>query len=72
MLQFIFPKEFAMMSKFFFSLLDMAGQIKFFKKAHFFWIAAITGGMTLLAFCHYSPDSVPHKDLRPADYILYP
>ena len=42
----------------------MSGKVKFFKKAHFFWIAAITGGMTLLGLCHYSPDSVPHKDLR--------
>merc|ERR1711973_847364 len=46
-------------------LTDMSGKVKFFKKAHFFWIAAITGGMTLLGLCHYSPDSVPHKDLRP-------
>lgn len=42
----------------------MSGKVKFFKKAHFFWIAAITGGMTLLGLCHYSPESVPHKDLR--------
>merc|ERR1711937_28392 len=46
-------------------LTDMSGKVKFFKKAHFFWIAAITGGMTLLGLCHYSPESVPHKNLRP-------
>ena len=43
----------------------MGEQVRFFKKAHFFWICSITAGMTLLGMCHYSPQAVPHHDLRP-------
>lgn len=47
----------------------MAAKIRFFKKAHFFWITAITMGMTLLAMCHYVPDSVPHDEIPPLGYL---
>ena len=47
----------------------MAAQIRFFKKAHFFWITAITIGMTLLGMCYYMPESVPHDDIRPIGFL---